>query len=352
MRKIISLICFLLPVLAFAATPDAPADIALNVRGDAPERYIVVKGDTLWDISGKFFKDPWKWPKIWGVNKDTIKDPHWIYPGDVIIFDPVTGTLRIADSNDVTTSYTSSNGVTKISPKAYMGSSDHDAIPSIPASVIGPFLSQPLVIENEDLQNAPMIVGAREGRVILATDDVGFAKGLTEDKGVKWQMYRPGKTFVDPDTKEQLGVEAIYLGNAEATKFAEVSTINITKAVQEVRAGDRLAVASNETASFYLPRSPETAINAKVISVYGGVSQAGSNTVITLNKGERDGLAVGHVLALNHKGEVITHEDKKYTLPDERYGLAFVFRVFNKVSYALVMQTYLPVQLLDSAKTP
>ena len=354
MRKIISLICFLLPAIAFNAAAETPADVALNVRGDAPERYTVVKGDTLWDISGKFFKDPWKWPKIWGVNKDTIKDPHWIYPGDVIIFDPVTGTLRVAganDSNDAT-SYTSSNGVTKISPKAYAGTSEHDAIPSIPASVIGPFLSQPLVIENEAMKNAPIIIGAREGRVILATDDVGFAKGLTENKGVSWQMYRPGKTFIDPDTKEQLGVEAIYLGNAEATKFADVSTVNITKAVQEIRAGDRMAVASNETASFYLPRSPETAISAKVISVYGGVSQAGSNTVITLNKGERDGLAVGHVLALNHKGEVITHEEKKYTLPDERYGLAFVFRVFNKVAYALVMDTYLPVQLLDSAKTP
>ncbi len=354
MRRIISLICLLLPAIAFAATPDVPAEVALNVRGDAPERYTVVKGDTLWDISGKFFKDPWKWPKIWGVNKDTIKDPHWIYPGDVIVFDPVTGTLRVAganDSNDAS-SYSSSNGVTKISPKAYMGTSDYDAIPSIPATVIGPFLSQPLVIENEDLKNAPTIVGAREGRVILATDDIGFAKGLTEDKGINWQMYRAGKAFIDPDTKEQLGTEAIYLGDAEATRFAEISTVNITKAVQEVRAGDRLAVSSNETASFYLPRSPETAINAKVISVYGGVSQAGSNTVITLNKGERDGLAVGHVLALNHKGEVITHEDKKYTLPDERYGLAFVFRVFNKVSYALVMQTYLPVQLLDSAKTP
>jgi hypothetical protein len=285
------LFCFLLPALAAAETP---ADIALNVRGDAPERYVVVKGDTLWDISGKFFKDPWKWPKIWGVNKDTIKDPHWIYPGDVIVFDPVTGTLRIADSNEATR-YTSSNGVTKISPRAYTGTSDHDAIPSIPASVIGPFLSQPLVIENEDLKNAPTVLGAREGRVILATDDVAFAKGLTQDKGASWQMYRLGKALVDPDTKEQLGVEAIYLGNAEATRFGEVSTIGITKAVQEVRAGDRLAVASNESASFYLPRSPETSINAKVISVYGGVSQAGSNTVITLNKGERDGLAVGQI---------------------------------------------------------
>ncbi len=354
MRKIISLICFLLPTLAFAAATNTPADIALNVRGDAPERYIVVKGDTLWDISGKFFKDPWKWPKIWGVNKDTIKDPHWIYPGDVIVFDPVTGTLRIGEATATNTNEvrSSSNGVTRLSPRAYPGGSDHDAIPSIPASVVGPFLSQPLVIENDALQGAPIIIGAREGRVVLATDDIAFVKGLPTDKGEKWQMYRPGQTFIDPDTKEQLGIEAVYLGNAVANKFADVSTIAITKAVQESRSGDRLAVASNETSSFYLPRAPEKDLSAKVISVYGGVSQAGQNTVVTLNKGAREGLEVGHVLALFHKGETIKHEGKPYVLPDERYGLAFVFRVFNKVSYALVMQTYLPVQLLDSAKTP
>lgn len=354
MRKIISLICFLLPALAFAASTETSSDISLNVRGDAPERYVVVKGDTLWDISGKFFKDPWKWPKIWSVNKDTIKDPHWIYPGDVIVFDPVTGTLHIGEISEAETGkpHTSVNGAIRLSPKAYVTTSDHDAIPSISAKAIGPFLSRPLVIENDELKNAPVLLGAREGRVILGSDDTGFAKGLIADKGNKWQLYRPGKTFIDPDTQEQLGVEAIYLGNADVTKFADISTISITEAVQEIRSGDRFAIASKETASFYLPRAPESALTAKVISVYGGVAQAGQNTVITLNKGARNGLEVGHVLALYHSGEVIKHEGKNYTLPDERYGLAFVFRVFNKVSYALVMQTYLPVQLLDRAQTP
>jgi hypothetical protein len=353
MRKIISLICFLLPALAFAATTETPSDNALNVRNDAPQRYVVVKGDTLWDISGKFFKDPWKWPKIWGFNKDTIKDPHWIYPGNVIVFDPVTGTLRVGEPEaEMVTSRTTANGVVKLSPKAYPNATDHDAIPSISSKAIGPFLSRPLVIENDELKNAPLLLGAREGRVILGSGDTGFAKGLTADKGGKWQLYRPGKTFIDPDTGEQLGVEAVFLGNAEVTKFADISTISIVDAVQESRSGDRLAIASNETTSFYLPRAPEAAINAKVISVYGGVSQAGQNTVITLNKGTRNGLDVGNVLALYHKGEVIKHEGQDYALPDERYGLAFVFRVFNKVSYALVMQTYLPVQLLDRAQTP
>jgi hypothetical protein len=369
MRKIISLICFLLPVLAFAAElgafvaePENRSDIRLDIRSDAPDRHIVVKGDTLWDISGKFFKDPWKWPHIWGLNKDSIKDPHWIYPGDVIFLDRSSGTLGIGQPGTSSTggisdmmaasSVSDTGNNVKLYPKVRENPSSHDAIPSIPASAIAPFLTQPLVIEAGQLKDAPALIGAREGRVILGNDDTGFAKGLPSDQGNQWQIYRPGKTFVDPDTNEVLGIEAIYLGNAEVTHFADVSTIAITQSVQEIYAGDRLVLPSVEEVNTYLPRAPESNISARVISVYGGVSQGGQNSVITLNKGARDGLASGHVLALYHKGEVVKHEGKQYTLPDERYGLVFVFRVFDKVSYALVMQTRLPVQLLDRANTP
>src|SRR3989304_1439623 len=166
MRKIISLICFLLPILAFAAQPDTGPQL----RSDAPDRHIVVKGDTLWDISGKFFKDPWKWPYIWGMNKDTIKDPHWIYPGDVIILDRASGTLRIGQA--------SARNVVKLSPEVRESQSGHDAIPSIPANDIAPFLSQPLIIEEGALKDAPVLIGARENRVILGADDTGFVNGL------------------------------------------------------------------------------------------------------------------------------------------------------------------------------
>jgi hypothetical protein len=346
MRKIISLICFLLPALAFAAQPDARPEL----RSDAPDQHVVVKGDTLWDISGKFFKDPWKWPYIWGMNKDTIKDPHWIYPGEVIVLDRASGTLRIGRGG--ANGMSGAGNVVRLSPKVRAGHSDHDATPSIPASAIAPFLSQPLAVEEGELKDAPTLVGAREGRVLLGTHDVGFVQGLPADKGSNWQVYRPGKTFTDPDTGEVLGVEAIYLGNAEASAFADISTVTITRSVQEINQGDRLVAPSGDVANAYLPRAPGSDISARIISVYGGVSQAGQNTVITLNKGKRDGLESGHVLALHRKGENVKHEGKDYTLPDERYGLAFVFRVFDKVSYALVMQTRLPAQLLDRAQTP
>jgi len=388
MRKIISLICLLLPALACADQlqmgSDVRPNIRPNIRQDAPDQYTVVKGDTLWDISGKFFNDPWKWPHIWGLNKDTIKDPHWIYPGDVVRLDRSSGTMHLvqgetpkpdvagATSTTVVASTKAATGISRdisdssgarniirLSPKVQETRSAHDAIPSIPASIIGPFLSQPLVIEEDALKGAPELIGAREGRVALGTFDTGFAKGMTSDKGDKWQIFRPGKKFIDPETEEVLGIEAVYLGNAEVNAFADVSTISITRSVQEILKGDLLAVTSSDDTSTYLPRAPETDISARVISIYGGVSQAGQNAAIVLNKGARDGLEVGHVLALYSKGEVVRESgrfifsrNKVYTLPDERYGLVFVFRVFNKVSYALVMQTKLPVQLLDRAQTP
>jgi len=341
MRKIISLICLLLPALACADQPSTRPQL----RSDAPDRHVVVKGDTLWDISGKFFKDPWRWPYIWGMNRDSIKDPHWIYPGDVIVLDRVNGTLRIGGS-------ISGSNVVRLSPKVRETQSEHDAIPSIPAKDIAPFLSRPLIIEAGALQDAPAVIGAREGRVILGEHDIVFVKGLPADKGGRWQIYRPGKTFTDPDSKEVLGIETVYLGDAEATEFADVSTVSITRSVQEIYKGDRLIMPSGEQVAAYLPRAPATDISARVISVYGGVTQAGQNTVITLNKGMRDGLESGHVLALYHKGETIRGDGADHVLPDERYGLVFVFRVFDKVSYALVMQTRLPAQLLDRAQTP
>ncbi|OGT23406.1 MAG: peptidoglycan-binding protein [Gallionellales bacterium RIFOXYB12_FULL_54_9] len=341
MRKIISLICFLLPIMGFAGQPAN----TLQIRDDAPDQYTVVKGDTLWDISGKFFKDPWRWPYIWGMNKNDIKDPHWIYPGATIVLDRSNGSLRMGGSAN-------NSEVIKLSPRIRSQDSTENAIPSIPSKAIEPFLSQPLVVAEEALAHAPTLIGVAEERVIIGTGDTAYAKGLTESQGKKWQVYRPGKTFVDPDSHELLGYEAIFLGSVHVKAFSDVSTVVITSAKQEINPGDRLLVPETVAAQNYLPRAPDFDINTRVISIYGGVSQAGQNTVITLNKGKRDGLQAGHILALTSKGRVLQNEGKKLALPDEHYGLAFVFRVFDKVSYALIMQSRLPVQLLDHAITP
>lgn len=338
-KFIISLICCLLPTFALAAAPE--------IRDNAPERHTVVKGDTLWDISARFFKDPWKWPQIWGLNKDTIKNPHWIYPGDVILLDRASGTLRMGNGAS------SQPGATvRLSPRILSLSSDHEAIPSIPAGDIKPFLSQPLLIEENELRNTPILMGTFEQRVILGNGDIAYVQDLPRDKGNIWKVYRPGKTFIDPDSKEVLGHEAIYLGDAEVEKMDDISTLRIARAVQEINKGDSLIPAAEEIAGNYLPRAPESKINARVISIYGGVSQAGQNSIITINKGRRDGLENGHVLALYREGEVVQSKGKPVALPDIRNGLLFIFRAFDKVAYGLVMQTRLPVELLDSVRNP
>ncbi len=343
-KIIISLICCLLPAFALADT--------VKIRDNAPGRYVVVKGDTLWDISAKFFNDPWQWPQIWGLNKDTIKDPHWIYPGDVVVLDRASGTLRIGDTAATGVAAESGSDIIRLSPRIRVQDSQHGAIPSIPAKIIGPFLKRPLVIDKDGMARAPAIMGTYEQRVILGNDDIAYVSGLPQGQGTLWQVYRPGKALIDPDSKELLGYEATYLGDAQVEKFDHISTLKITEAIQEMHKGDRLIQASSGIANNYVPRAPEGKVAARVISIYGGVSQAGQNAIITLNKGQRDGLENGHVLALYRKGEEVKDKGKLVNLPDVRYGLIFVFRTFDKVAYALVIQTRLPVNLLDNALIP
>ncbi len=361
MRKIISLIFILLPILTYADE--------LVIRENAPDKYVVVKGDTLWDISNKFFKDPWKWPEIWGLNKSSIKDPHWIYPGNIVILDHASKTLLIGEPTitpEVQTEnvalvpnvpssaeiISTDSSLQKLHPKIRVINGEHNAIASIPASIIGPFLAKPVVIETEEIEGAPTLIGSVENRTLLSFGDTAFATGMPNDKGPLWQLYRPGKAFVDPDTDEILGYEATYLGDASIQKHDEVTTLKITKSVLDIQKGDNLTQYSSSLSSSYIPRSPSSKIKAKVISIYGGVAQGGQNSIITINKGQRDGIENGHVLALYKESEISKHKGQTYTLPALRYGLVFVFRTFDKVSYALVMEVQRSVQLLDTLETP
>lgn len=366
MRKIISLICVLLPIVTYADP--------LEIRENAPDRHVVVKGDTLWDISATFFKDPWKWQQIWGLNKDTIKDPHWIYPGDVVLLDRSTGTLHIGDSasqpvandtnkvspnstaNSIPSTNNSNSNVVHLSPRPREIASDHNAIAAIPLDAITPFLTKPLVVDDESLSVAPTLVGTYEQRTLLGTNDIAYVSNMPVDKGTLWQVYRPGQTFSDPDTKEVLGHEVIYLGDAAVEKFAPISELRITKVVSEISKGDYFTQSTQAFTSSFEPHAPNSKIVSKIISIYGGVDQAGQNAIITINKGKRDGLENGHVLALYQQGEILKggsfFKSNNVALPNVRYGLIFVFRTFQKVSYALVLQTRFPVKILDTAQTP
>jgi hypothetical protein len=329
-----------------SVTPAKAENIIL--RSDTPDRHVVVPGDTLWGIASRFLKDPWRWPEIWGLNREQVKNPHKIYPGDIVILEktPHGSRLRLAEDNG-------SIKTVKLSPRIRTEQSSAAAIPSIPAAAIEPFLSQPLVIEKDGLANAPYILGSSDGRVILSIGNTVYVSGLTEDKGTAWQIFRPGKALKDPDNNSQiLGYEATYLGNVKANVFADVSTVTITRASEEILKGDRLVPSPDIIFNNYAPHAPEFSIEGRIISVYGGVTEIGKGAIVTLNKGELDGLETGHVLAIYRKSQAKSLQGEIVQLPDERAGLVFVFRIFDKISYALVVQSTQSIKILDAVKTP
>lgn len=343
MTRIISaLLLALAASLTLAAEP-----VPLQVADNAPNRHIVVPGDTLWGISAKFLKEPWRWPEVWRLNSEQIKNPHRIYPGDVIVLEldangrPI---LRVA-------------GNSKLSPKVYSEKIE-ESIPSIPPNVIEPFISEPQIVDDITVNNGARIVGMQIERVNLGPGDKAFVLGASDRPEQElWQIYRPGKPLLDPETQEVLGFEAFFLGTAEQQHPGEPGVFEIRTSKQEIGRGDRLLPAEHPQLINYAPRKPDSDINAQVVSVYGGVGFAGRGSVIVLNKGSAVGMEIGHVLGLyrNRQDAFINWETGKkesFVLPPERYGLVFVFRTFEKVSYALVLNSNGVVSLNDFLRTP
>lgn len=323
----------------------------LQIKEDAPDRYVVVKGDTLWAISGRFLKSPWRWPEIWRLNKDQIKNPHWIYPGDVVILDRASGTLRLSK-----TEKHSGRGYEKRSPDTRIEPSENTAIPIISPADIGPFLSQPLVIEKNGLASAPRIIANEGNRVVIGAGNRAYVSGIKDGAKKQWHVFRPGKPLTDPDTKEVLGYEAVYVGDARILKEGDPATIEIIKSAQEILQDDRLIAATDIDLANFVPHAPASVVTGKVIAMYGGVSEAGRGAIVTLNLGSKKGMESGHVLAMLSAGKVpVYRSGEKHAevkLPNERYGLALIFRVFENVSYALVMRADISVQIGDVVETP
>lgn len=371
--KSIIALAFLLPGTLLGQTPGTSTPLA--IKADAPDRYVVVRGDTLWGISQRYTDSPWRWPELWNMNREQIRNPHLIYPGYVILLDREKGRLSIvapgtegtpgrgADPGTVPgTSAGVPAGTVKLGPRVRAESLARQEIPSIPPSAIEPFLSRPLVVEPDGLEKAPTIVATQADRVVLAAGNSAYVRGLGKATDETWYVYRKGVPLVDPDTNKTLGYEAIYLGTAQLTRPGEPATVVLTSAVQEVEAGDKLVAAGTPQPVNYAPHAPSTKIRGRVIAIYGGVAQvgeAGPQSVISINRGKADGIEVGHVLALYNRGGTVRDVTKargaagaQIQLPDERAGLAFVFRVFDRISYALIMQVTRPVSPLDVVQTP
>jgi len=366
-----------------AGAPAAAGVPVSDLKTDAPDTYTVQKGDTLWGIAGKFLKNPWQWPDIWAMNKDTIKDPHRIYPGDVIRLDKSGAMASLSLASGGTAEQAAAN-VVKVEPRVRVEPL-RTAIPSIPGTAIGPFLTQPLVVDAGGLDNAPSIVHNDEARVIIGAGDITYADRITATDVINWQVFRPGQPLTDPQSGELLGYEAKYIGDARVKRFGSLTTLEVTKAREEINRGDRLMPAREVSLPSYVPHAPDKPINGVIMSVDGGVSELGQYQIVTINRGSRDGIEVGHVLASFRAGGPISTRapDAPFqwrdpstwftwnavqkasadpapdpsisgalVLPDERNGLIFVFRVFEKLSYAMVMKATRPIYIGDKVQTP
>jgi hypothetical protein len=342
----------------------AEAGVALSeLAPNAPDSYTIKRGDTLWGISGLFLKSPWRWPELWGMNLEQIHNPHLIYPGQVLFLEKSGGRARLRVGRSVGGEPTP----VKLSPRVRSSALDDDAIPSIPFNLIEPFLNEAVIFEDNALATAPRIVATQEGRVLLSRGDTAYVRGeLAGDTA--FRIFREPHPLKDPGTGEILGYEAVYVGAAEAVRLGETrtgsdgkpeivpATFKVTSIRQEANVGDRLAPVPPREFSNYATHAPAAPIAGQIVSLYGDALTAGQNQIVALNRGARDGMERGHVLALWREGaSVIDKTDPSrptLKLPDERHGMLFVFRVFDRMSYALILSVKEPVKPGDRFTQP
>jgi LysM domain len=335
----------------------AEAGVPLSeLAENAPDSYTVKTGDTLWGISGMFLKSPWRWPELWGMNLEQIRNPHLIYPGQDLYLVKANGraTLRVGDGNDP-------GGSGRLSPRVRTVDLNRDAISAVVLHLIEPFLNEAVIFNSNELASAPRIVASQEGRAFLTRGDLAYVRGELGGNS-NFRMFREPRPLVDPTTREVLGYEAVYLGTAEYTRKGGTvngeivpETFTVASIRQEAYVGDRLSPVPPREFTNYVPHAPAQPIAGQIASVYGDAVNAGQNQIVSLNRGSQDGIESGHVLALWRDGKRVadrTDGNTNIKLPDERHGNLFVFRVFDRMSYALILAVKEPVSIGDRFTQP
>lgn len=331
--------------LLVVSTFVAADEIELNPTH--PESYIVVKGDTLWDIAGRFLKNPWQWPEIWHDNPQ-INNPHWIYPGDILTLSYVDGKprLQVGRPSEVRLS-----PQIRVSPLA-------EAIPTIPMNAIRQFLTYPKVVNAGELESAPYVVGFAGEHIVGGAGDRVYVRSIDDAKTGGFMVFRPGQPYKDAETGDIIGYEALYVASAELQNIGDPATLLLTQTSRETVIGDRvLPTAMGKIQMFYVPHAPAKPIMGHIISVIDGVTQIGQYQVVVIDRGTADGIEAGHVLDIYQSGRkerdiVGRKAGEMVTLPPEKAGLLMVFRPFERVSFALIMKATRAVHLLDAVQTP
>lgn len=351
MKKSITQVLALLLVLGLGAVAHAQkATAPLEIAKDAPDRYVVVKGDTLWHISGRFLTKPWRWPEIWQMNRDRINDPHWIYPGDIVYLDRSGATPRLRLGKPV-----GSAGTVRLQPMVRSEPLPADAIATINLAAIESFLNRPLIVEPEEMLKHPRIVAAQEGRVYLGRGDLAYVRGIGADAPREWHVYRKARPLLDPDTRQPIAFEALFVGSAFLERPGDPATVRLGGVAEEVGVGDRLMPAERGQFLNFSPRPPDREVQARIVSVYRGVTQVGRNSVVAISAGTANGVANGNVLAIRQLGRMVVDREKDnevVKLPDEDVGHLLVFRVFDRIAYGLVMDASQSISVGDVVTNP
>ncbi len=367
-----------------------------QVRPDAPERYVVQSGDTLWDIAGRFLLEPWRWAEVWQANP-SIPDPNRIYPGDVLMLDDTGAVPRIRRDEGGGELRT-----VKLSPRVRVENLDRE-IPTISINAVAPFLSRPVVTEARELDRTPYVVGFPEAHMLGGIGDILYVRAILNADDTRWEVLRPGQAYRDPDTGEVLGFEASAVATARLERPGDPATLTVIRAIKEVKVGDRVRPARDEEPMrSFMPRPAPAGARGAIIAVLNGVSQIGQFDVVVLNLGERDGVAVGHVFeasrglglrrdpvrgrrsAQNWRDESpadtsfwlgdwqtdgwnrnqpdanaplplhrrASRAAAEFIEPAARSGTLMVFRVFPKLSFALVMRASKAMQVGENVAPP
>jgi hypothetical protein len=331
------------PAPATADTTSIPAPVRLNPRH--PERYVVKKGDTLWDISAMFLRDPWFWPEIWYANPQ-VRNPHLIFPGDVLTLVYIDGRPRIMLERGVA-------DTDRLEPRIRVEPLD-DAIFTIPYDRIAAFLSRPSVLDPDTIRRAPYVLTSRRGNLVHGSNTEVYVRGAGFSSDDVYSVVHVGAPLHDPDTRRLLGYEGIYVGEGQIVRTGDPATMYLVSTTREALNGDKLLPVVNDFPLRFVPRAPEQAVDGRIIHVLDGVSLVGSFQIVTLNRGTRHGLEPGHVLGVYEAGQNVPDRfgGGRVQLPDEYSGYLMVFRSLDELSFGLIMQATNEIRVLDRVSNP